>query len=582
MKRPDLILLHAPSVYDFRKYPIMYGPISDVVPSTGVFEMYPIGLTTIAEYLNRYKYRARIINVAVKMLHDPNYDAEKQMKKLRAKAFGIDLHWLPHAHGSIELARIIKKYHPDTPVIFGGLSASYFHEELLKNYPEVDYVVKGDSTEEPVKMLMDYIVKGVGNPSEIPNLSFRKNGGVISNPVTNIPDNLDHLSLDYRFNVFSVLKYRKIDELLPCANWLEHPISAILSCRGCVQNCITCGGSNAAYDTVCSRRKVAMRSPELLIRDMLSIQRFFKGPLFILGDLWQGGEGYIERFIEAARGKKFKSPVIIELFWPASREYLEALSEIFPHLSLEISVESHDEEIRRAFGKHFTNENFEQFLKDALDVGCRKIDLFFITGLPRQTKESVLATVDYCKYLYEKIDGDGRLYPFISPLAPFVDPGSKVFEDPEKFGYRLLYDSLEEYRQALTSPSWKNMLNYETVWMTRDELALSTYQAGIGLTKLKAEYGALDAKTAEALEERGMLAISVLKKLDEIQAIEDEVERQKALTVVWPDINRVNSSTICEQAELEWKTLSVFTLAKPFLLLRYGKKFYRNGVLQGS
>ena len=28
--KPDLILLHAPSVYDFRKEPIMFGPISDV------------------------------------------------------------------------------------------------------------------------------------------------------------------------------------------------------------------------------------------------------------------------------------------------------------------------------------------------------------------------------------------------------------------------------------------------------------------------------------------------------------------------------------------------------------------------
>ncbi len=48
MSAYDLILVHTPSVYDFRKQQLLYGPVSDVVPSTPVFEMYPIGFTSIA------------------------------------------------------------------------------------------------------------------------------------------------------------------------------------------------------------------------------------------------------------------------------------------------------------------------------------------------------------------------------------------------------------------------------------------------------------------------------------------------------------------------------------------------------
>ena len=40
---PDVVLVHAPSVYDFRERSIFYGPISDVIPSSPVFEMYPVG-----------------------------------------------------------------------------------------------------------------------------------------------------------------------------------------------------------------------------------------------------------------------------------------------------------------------------------------------------------------------------------------------------------------------------------------------------------------------------------------------------------------------------------------------------------
>ncbi len=45
----DLLLLHAPSVYDFRKRAILYGPVSDLIPSSTVFEMYPLGFLTIVE-----------------------------------------------------------------------------------------------------------------------------------------------------------------------------------------------------------------------------------------------------------------------------------------------------------------------------------------------------------------------------------------------------------------------------------------------------------------------------------------------------------------------------------------------------
>ncbi|MCJ7561684.1 MAG: hypothetical protein MUO84_01565 [Thermoplasmata archaeon] len=51
MSRPDLVLLHPPSVMDFRKKTMLLGPVSDLIPSTPVFEMYPIGFTTMASHL---------------------------------------------------------------------------------------------------------------------------------------------------------------------------------------------------------------------------------------------------------------------------------------------------------------------------------------------------------------------------------------------------------------------------------------------------------------------------------------------------------------------------------------------------
>src|SRR5215469_9856664 len=113
----DLLLLHAPSVYDFRKMSIFYGPVSDLIPSSTVFEMYPLGFLTISSYLQARGLKVRIVNLAVRMMKDRDFSAPDFLRTLRPKAVGIDLHWLPHAHGALEVARIVKEIHPDAPVI---------------------------------------------------------------------------------------------------------------------------------------------------------------------------------------------------------------------------------------------------------------------------------------------------------------------------------------------------------------------------------------------------------------------------------------------------------------------------------
>ena len=136
--------------------------------------MYPMGFTSIASHLEANGHNVRIVNVAQRMVSDPKYDAEAAIAALNPAIFGIDLHWLPHAHGALELAKIVKRHHPTTPVVFGGLSSSYFHQELI-NSPNVDFVLRGDSTEEPVLQLLRAVLFG-SDLSRIPNLTWRRPG----------------------------------------------------------------------------------------------------------------------------------------------------------------------------------------------------------------------------------------------------------------------------------------------------------------------------------------------------------------------------------------------------------------------
>ena len=230
----DLLLLHAPSVYDFREKAILYGPVSDMIPSSTVFEMYPLGFLTIASFLHDRGLKVRIVNLALRMMNSRRFDVPRFLARQKPKAVGIDLHWLPHAHGALEVARIVKELHPQVPVIFGGLSSSYFHRELI-GYPQVDFVLRGDSTEPPLHQLLLALAKGAPVDA-IPNLTWKDGAGIHVNPLSFVPASLDYVDLRPDLMVEMVLRYRDLESTLPFNGWWKNPITTVFTVKGAPSN----------------------------------------------------------------------------------------------------------------------------------------------------------------------------------------------------------------------------------------------------------------------------------------------------------------------------------------------------------
>jgi B12-binding domain/radical SAM domain protein len=549
----DLVLLHAPSVYDFRKNSLLAGPISDVVPSSPVFEMYPIGITSIAEYLERYGLRVKIINIANRMLMSDKFDVEAKLKKINTKAFGIDLHWLPHAHGSIELAKIVKKLHPDTPVIFGGLSSTYYHKELIE-YPCIDFVLRGDSTEKLMLLLMNKIEQGNTHYADIPNLTWKKGRDIGYNPLTYVPKDLDDLDVPgYRYAIRSVFKYRNFLDPLPYNGWLQYPNTALLTARGCSQNCLICGGSKDAYDQNCNRSSLALRSPEKLIEDIKFISRFSRAPIFILHDLRQGGRDYVKEFFRRLKELHLKNEIVFELFQYADEEFFKQMNDSVPNYSIEITLETHDEKIRRYNGKfNCTNPKVIDTLNFALKHGCKKIDLFFMVGIPGQTYDSALKNIDFCEKIHLACKKDKRIFYFVAPLAPFLDPASPAFENPELHGYKKFCHTLEDHRKAICQPSWKHMLSYETKDMTRDDIVNSTYESAQLLNDFKLKYGLIDEDGYLEIKWKIEKSIDYIEKIDYVLSLPNE-QQPAELAKIREEIEELNKYSICGKNELKWE-----------------------------
>ncbi|MFX1514392.1 MAG: TIGR04190 family B12-binding domain/radical SAM domain protein [Promethearchaeota archaeon] len=515
--KADLILLHPPSTWNFREKQCLWGPISDVVPSTPIFEMYPMGFVSIAEYLHRFGYRVEIANIALRMLENPKLDVERLLSTFQPRLLlGIDLHWLVHANGSLELAKICKKIHPNTKIVFGGLSSTYYAHELIQE-EGVDFVIKGDSTELPLLKLLQELEKSNPNFSSVPNLIYRDQT-VVDNGLTYVPESLDEFTLDYKFIVNMLSSVRGIKLRFPYRGYLKNPFLAMFTVKGCTQNCLTCGGSNYFYKKYCNREAPAFRSPERIIADLIEIESYVKIPVFLLCDLQQGGDNYWREILDGIRREHLDLPVVLELFYPAPKEYYEKLSHL-SEVSLQLSPETWSEEIRKHHGKSYPNSSIEKNLKHALNAGVKKFDLYFMIGLARQTQEEFTRILSY---LEKKIIPYGdKVHFFIAPLAPFLDPGALGFDFPEKFGYKRLFNDLKSHYKALTSYSWKDFLNYEST-LTREEIAWYTYDTADKLYDIKIKYSHLSQKDYEkkkALLHQSWTIFQELEKTDKQQDV---------------------------------------------------------------
>ncbi|MDI3297567.1 MAG: TIGR04190 family B12-binding domain/radical SAM domain protein [Bacillota bacterium] len=554
--RADVILLHAPAVFDFRERPRLWGPLSDVVPSSSVFEMYPVGETSLLERLERAGYRVGLVNVANRMLSDPGYDVDAHLQKLEAPVFGIDLHWLPHAQGAIELARRVKEAHPASWVVLGGLSATYFHREILERYPWVDAVLRGDSTEEPMAQLVEALLAGRRSLADVPNLSYRQprpagcpgaTGEIRVNPLSHVPSTLDGLRLPaYEAVVRAALRQRSIADVEPYQGWRSYPTTMLLTVRGCTQSCILCGGSREAYRRLCARTAPAFRSAEELAADVRSIARISRHPIFVVGDPRIGGRERWQRLLEIWRRQPPRNELVFELFGPASDRFFAELQEAVPRWSLELSLESQDPALR-AINRKFACPDgaVEATVARALARGARKVDVFFMTGIAGQDRASARAIVPYAERLVEACGGDRRLEPFVAPLGPFVDPGSTVWTEPERYGYRLFYRTLEEHRQALRHRTWRALLGYETRWLSRAEIVDVTYDVAMGLNELKRSYGATGEQAAAR----------VRRTAERERFLLDELEREEALLDAADGVAPAllpSGGSLCAPEELTW------------------------------
>jgi B12-binding domain/radical SAM domain protein len=521
-----VIFLHPPSFAEYGKKPWFPGPIARTVGIfSPLFIMIPFGVLSIAEYLAKNGFQAKIVNLAEQMLNVPSFEIASLVKDLDSKVFAIDLHWGIHSKGAIKTAEICKELHPNSSVILGGLTASYFNQEIMQSFKFLDGIIRGEA-EEAMVALVDRLIKN-RELEEVPNLTYRESGvRVRTNPQAWPRSDLD----DYDYTNLGFIEPRdKLLKLSVGSRTLQ--VWNLPVCRGCTLNCVTCGGSQYADRTILKREKPAFRSARRMVEDFQRLDEQGINYVFMFQDCRIGTKSYYEDLLKSLHKERWSKieHVSLELFNPADDEFIRYLSSNRPadSIGLTFSPESGSDVVRGAHGRKYENTSILE-TDDNCAASSVPIDFHFMIGLGEESPESLKEMWALWDQIMSRTTPRFFTSVDFGPMV-LLDPGSIAYENPARFGYRMVYKTFSEIQERLSSPSWVDWINYETRYMTRDQLVESIFKATEIWIQLYEKYGIFDR--ARAYDERIRLRVEreITREVQNVLKNPDGKERSQRL-----------------------------------------------------
>jgi B12-binding domain/radical SAM domain protein len=528
----DIILIHPPAIYDFRKKPLFPGPLGTTAAQVQLIKV-PIGMLSIADYLDRYGYKVIIDNLADRMVSEKTFDVKEYIKNTSARIYAIGLHFHHHSQGAVEIAKLCKELHPDSLVILGGLTATRFHQEIIQKYSFVDAIVRGEA-EKPLLKLIRALEK-YGKLTRTPNLTYRTDiGEICITPLMKPSEILD----DFEFTRFDLLE----PKTSVFASDTE-PRGSLEVCRGCIYNCSICGGSAYSYKTYFGMAKPAFRSPGKIAEDIKKLSEQNIRVVGLYQDPRMGGEEYWrELMTELRREKPDIDRLTMDIFAPVDEEFTREAATIGQQVVFYICPDSGAFDVRRQQGRRYSNEELLRTIELCYRYHI-PVTTFFSVGLAGETYKTIRETWSLCDELLQMEQsafkrgqfGDiGLGIPLGGPITSYVflDPGSPAFDFPERYGYKLIFRNLEEYINGRSGPSWHQWLNYETNLLSKNaliELILESIEYSIHQREKYGVYNNLQA-TKEILKARtDMIAVGPVNRIMELEDREERESRLKSL-----------------------------------------------------
>lgn len=422
-----------------------------------------MGLWGIADYLTSAGYTVNIIHTGVENLYYGNFDIKRYLDD-DVILVGFSAHWFPMMNECIDNAKQIKAINSSVYITFGGLSASYFANDLLKTYPFIDGITKGDG-EEPLRVLLEQLVNSNINLSKVPNLVWRYKGEIVENDFTyqNTTENISdiHYALQDKYLLhYDFAKNTKVfcNSYIDFCSFQPRDFKCgktyfLLTGKGCPVNCTYCGGGHDAQIIMNNRRKCMYMKDEQIISTIKEAMKLGYRDFSVCFDTKPKAPHYLG-WLQKISEEKLDINLMFGFWGLPPLTVFPYFKKTTENLIFEISPESYSEEIRgKNRGFTFSNKDMKTFIKKCYDEKIY-LHIYFAFPMPNETFKDV---IDTRRYMWEiNIGFPHYIEAFYIRLSS--DPACLLYRYPEENGCKLLVHNLQEHLSIARENTGGNIL----------------------------------------------------------------------------------------------------------------------------
>ncbi len=362
-----------------------------------------LGLAYVAAALEKAGHEVRIIDcVAEDWKSTHTQDGKKyagisfselceRIRKTSPDAVGITT-FTSQKWSALQAAKIAKDAGKNIVVFLGGPHISVRPDDCLSD-KSVDFVVVGEgeiSTAEAIDSLQN------GKPlSRIKSIGFKENGRIIMNERRQLIENLDELPFPAR-HLLPMEKYFEAARSMQTARASSRKWANIITSRGCPYNCIFCSIH------LSMGRKWRARSPENVVKEIEElVSKYGVEEINFEDDNMSLDRQRMEKICDMIIGRK------INIVWNCPNG-LRADSLDEPLLrkmkatgctGIFVAAESGVQKVvDKIVGKNLDLKKVENAVMICKKVGI-DIGVFFVLGLPGETKEDMKKTIEFGRKL---------------------------------------------------------------------------------------------------------------------------------------------------------------------------------------
>ncbi|GMT42988.1 MAG: B12-binding domain-containing radical SAM protein [bacterium] len=371
----------------------------------------PLGTVWVATAMMEAGHEVKFYNGAFKTNSDILTELgnfKPDFVGLYSTAFG----WKRAIQAASDIRKLLKE---NVHITVGGPYPIAGKEKCLEDSKDIDTVVTGEGERTVVEML-ERLSSGK-NLSGVQGVIYRENGTIVKNPDRPLIEDLDSVPFPSR----ELLGDSKLYVPAP-AMYRRQPVALVMTSRGCDRRCLYCFQIDKKRES--GTRGIRFRSVENVMKEIeLCMDQGYKEIKFIDDTLAADYDRAME-LAKAIKASKFDftwfvSACVNQVDEPLLRAFKEAGC-----WAILFGAESGVQKNLNTLRKGIKIEHTRSAVKAAKKVGL-KVSTPFIFGIPGETYEEAMQTIDFA------IELDPDVANFHS-LTPF--PGAELYDNVEKYG----------------------------------------------------------------------------------------------------------------------------------------------------